>query len=101
MPLLFIFPLLLTACAFCYNFPVSCLLQLYETFAMHYLTATERLCYTHIVAAIWDKTSGFGSLEVDGNKRQICMSLEKQGGIRGLCNVNDAIILFGLSPAIC
>lgn len=29
------------------------------------------------------------------------MSLEKQGGIRGLYNLNDAIILFDLSPTIC
>lgn len=40
----------------------------YETLVMHYLTATEWLCYTHLVGAIWDRTSVFGSLEVDGNK---------------------------------
>lgn len=36
-----------------------------------------------------------------GTRGQICMSLEKWGGIGGLFSVNGAIILFGLSPAIC
>lgn len=79
MPFLFIFPLLLMAPAFFHNFPVSCLLQIFETFAMHYLAATERLCYTHIVAAIWDRTSVFGSLEVDENKETIMHVSRKTG----------------------
>ena len=113
---LFILLLLLMAPAFLLNFPVSCLLKLKSIFVNFFCSVDylglwdiyngiwrpqEWIPYAPIVRAILDRTSMLDNWKFMGTRRQTRISLEKQGGIRGLYNLSDAIMLCDLSPAIC